>query len=49
MVLYWIAWAYTLSGLMEDPGCRLELVARFWIRLAVFSPRPPTTATIFPS
>ena len=33
---------------MEEPGGRLLLVARFRLRLTVFSPRPPAMATTSP-
>ena len=33
---------------MEEPGGRLLLVARFRLRLAVFSPMPPAMATTSP-
>ena len=42
------AGAYVERILNVDPGCLVVSVARFRVRLAVFSPRPPTIALTYP-
>ena len=42
------AGAYTVTGLMEDPGGRTACVARLVPRFMIFSPLPPTSPNTSP-